>query len=474
MNVLFVDDHVACADMFADIAEGLGHRACVAHDGVSALLHYSEETFDLILLDISKIVTDQLRSYLAARAEIPEFEHFKHVFVRASARLNNRAENSHQPTRERERRIHHGDFLRGVRGFRDPERTQVFLSSLGRSGSTLHSSDICFALRFIVSNSANALPPGIVSPNPPKVRLLSEKLSQFCVSASHLFQRDNARRLHRRHDAVFLDENSLSVKRAARCRGCRYDNLLSRGKVGAVGWDECHDGHIGGHGHRIAAAFVRKLQDVAARRLHDGIDIRVRHGAVRPKVERAVSFTGAACGFVEHVYFGGCHLSVHAGRGRGANEGAGFDVRELDLLDCADREIRRERDRDRVAAVAMDDQHVAFQRDNVAADTGDLDRGSLSQRCGACECHGDDGTADCRAVGHGFPLFAFCMSGLNCVTRKVTRSGFQIHTVRAPMAKVDHRRPVRLGSAGCTKQDPVGPVPWAALHAVNAERETSC
>jgi CheY-like chemotaxis protein len=98
MYVLFVGDHVACADMFADIAEGLGHRACVAHDGVSALLHYSEETFDLILLDISKIVTDQLRSYPAARAEIPELEHFKHVFVRASARLNNRAENSHQPT----------------------------------------------------------------------------------------------------------------------------------------------------------------------------------------------------------------------------------------------------------------------------------------------------------------------------------------------------------------------------------------
>ena len=52
MNVLFVDDHVACADMFADIAEGLGHRACVAHDGVSALQRCSEETFDLILLDI--------------------------------------------------------------------------------------------------------------------------------------------------------------------------------------------------------------------------------------------------------------------------------------------------------------------------------------------------------------------------------------------------------------------------------------
>jgi putative transposase len=70
-----------------------------------------------------KIVTDQLRSYPAAKAEIPELAHVKHVFVKASARVNNRAENSHQLTRERERRIPQGDFLRGVRGFRDPERT---------------------------------------------------------------------------------------------------------------------------------------------------------------------------------------------------------------------------------------------------------------------------------------------------------------------------------------------------------------
>ncbi len=53
MNVLFVDDHVACANMFADIAEGMGHRACVAHDGASALRRCSEEFFDLVLLDIT-------------------------------------------------------------------------------------------------------------------------------------------------------------------------------------------------------------------------------------------------------------------------------------------------------------------------------------------------------------------------------------------------------------------------------------
>jgi len=69
-----------------------------------------------------KIVTDRLRSYPAAKAEIPELANVRHVFVKASARVNNRAENSHQPTRERERRM---------RGFRDPKRTQAFLSSLG-------------------------------------------------------------------------------------------------------------------------------------------------------------------------------------------------------------------------------------------------------------------------------------------------------------------------------------------------------
>jgi transposase-like protein len=55
-----------------------------------------------------KIVTDQLRSYPAAKGEIPELANVKHVFVKAAARLNNRAENSHQPTRERERRIPRG------------------------------------------------------------------------------------------------------------------------------------------------------------------------------------------------------------------------------------------------------------------------------------------------------------------------------------------------------------------------------
>ncbi len=46
------------------------------------------------------IITDKLKSYSAAKAEImPGVEHRQHKG------LNNRAENSHQPTRERERRM---------------------------------------------------------------------------------------------------------------------------------------------------------------------------------------------------------------------------------------------------------------------------------------------------------------------------------------------------------------------------------
>jgi putative transposase len=46
----------------------------------------------------------------------------KHAFVKTAARVNNRAENSHQPTRECERRM---------RGFREPKRTQKFLACFG-------------------------------------------------------------------------------------------------------------------------------------------------------------------------------------------------------------------------------------------------------------------------------------------------------------------------------------------------------
>jgi len=68
------------------------------------------------------IVTDQLRSYPAAKADVSELVNVRHVFIKAAARVNNRAENSHRPTRERERRM---------RGFSDCKRTQALLPSFG-------------------------------------------------------------------------------------------------------------------------------------------------------------------------------------------------------------------------------------------------------------------------------------------------------------------------------------------------------
>src|SRR5262244_142896 len=63
------------------------------------------------------IITDKLKSYVAAKREIlPGVEHRQHRY------LNNRAENSHQPTRQRERRM---------QGFKSPGHAQRFLSAYG-------------------------------------------------------------------------------------------------------------------------------------------------------------------------------------------------------------------------------------------------------------------------------------------------------------------------------------------------------
>src|SRR5215216_6899802 len=63
------------------------------------------------------IVTDKLKSYGAAKREIlPGVEHRQHRY------LNNRAENSHQPTRQRERRM---------QGFKSPGQAQRFLAAYG-------------------------------------------------------------------------------------------------------------------------------------------------------------------------------------------------------------------------------------------------------------------------------------------------------------------------------------------------------
>ena len=63
------------------------------------------------------IITDRLGSYAAAKKELlPSVEHCRERW------LNNRAENSHESTRERERRM---------RGFKSPGHAQRFLSVFG-------------------------------------------------------------------------------------------------------------------------------------------------------------------------------------------------------------------------------------------------------------------------------------------------------------------------------------------------------
>ena len=63
------------------------------------------------------LVTDQLKSYGAAKAQVmPGVEHRQHKG------LNNRAEVSHQPTRQRERQM---------RRFKSPGQAQRFLSAHG-------------------------------------------------------------------------------------------------------------------------------------------------------------------------------------------------------------------------------------------------------------------------------------------------------------------------------------------------------
>jgi hypothetical protein len=70
------------------------------------------------------LITDKLRSYGAAKREImPGVEHRQHKG------LNNRAENSHQPTRRRERQM---------KRFKSPRQAQRFLSAHDQINNLFH------------------------------------------------------------------------------------------------------------------------------------------------------------------------------------------------------------------------------------------------------------------------------------------------------------------------------------------------
>jgi putative transposase len=70
------------------------------------------------------MITDKLASYSSAKKEVmPSVEHRKHKG------LNNRAENSHQPTRRRERQM---------KRFKSPRQAQRFLSAHDQINNLFH------------------------------------------------------------------------------------------------------------------------------------------------------------------------------------------------------------------------------------------------------------------------------------------------------------------------------------------------
>ena len=70
------------------------------------------------------MITDKLASYGAAKGEVmPSVEHRRHKG------LNNRAENSHQPTRRRERQM---------KRFKSPGQAQRFLSAHDQINNLFH------------------------------------------------------------------------------------------------------------------------------------------------------------------------------------------------------------------------------------------------------------------------------------------------------------------------------------------------
>jgi putative transposase len=93
------------------------------------------------------IITDKLKSYGATKREIlPRVEHRQHRY------LNNRAENSHQPPRQRERRM---------QGFKSPGHAQRFLSAYGPIAQHTSARDgIACRLRPTVKKCSNNFTPG--------------------------------------------------------------------------------------------------------------------------------------------------------------------------------------------------------------------------------------------------------------------------------------------------------------------------
>jgi len=71
MNVLIVDDEISISRFIGSFIEKLGHYAENAHNGKEALIKFSENKFDLVLLDI---FLPDIKGYEL----IPQFKELRH------------------------------------------------------------------------------------------------------------------------------------------------------------------------------------------------------------------------------------------------------------------------------------------------------------------------------------------------------------------------------------------------------------
>jgi hypothetical protein len=115
---------------------------------------------------LTRIVTNQMFSYAAAKAEIPELATVKHVFVKTCARVNKRAENSHQTTRECGRRI---------------TRSQAFLSNFDLFRQHFALTRHFLHVSLDRDNPANALLRGPLYRASPKTPLFVGKLASCAL-----------------------------------------------------------------------------------------------------------------------------------------------------------------------------------------------------------------------------------------------------------------------------------------------------
>ena len=72
LKILVLDDHVDVASSLGEILELDGHEVTLAHNGPSAIEHYTSKSFDLGLFDVKMPGMNGVESFLAIRKVRPE------------------------------------------------------------------------------------------------------------------------------------------------------------------------------------------------------------------------------------------------------------------------------------------------------------------------------------------------------------------------------------------------------------------